>query len=70
MARLKANAHSAAELHSLFETITDLTGVHDENWTASLSLFAAHLQQPAKLEVLNMNEEAMSLCLPADEGLD
>jgi glucan phosphoethanolaminetransferase (alkaline phosphatase superfamily) len=70
VARLKANAHSAAELHSLFETIADLTGVNYENRTASLSLFSANLQSPGKLEVLNTNEEAVSLSLPADEGAD
>jgi lipid A ethanolaminephosphotransferase len=70
VARLKANAHSAAELHSLFETITDLTGVHYENRTAALSLFSANFQSPGKLEVLNTNEEAVSLSPAADEGAD
>ena len=31
VARLRANAHSAAELHSVFETVVDLSGVHYEN---------------------------------------
>jgi glucan phosphoethanolaminetransferase (alkaline phosphatase superfamily) len=68
VASLKANANSAAELHSLFETIADLTGVHYENRTASLSLFSANLQSPGKLEVLNTNEEALSLSVPGGEG--
>jgi len=70
VARLKANAHSAAELHSVFETIVDLTGVHYEYRTDSLSLFSANLQSPSKLEVLNMNEETLSLTVTADEGPD
>jgi glucan phosphoethanolaminetransferase (alkaline phosphatase superfamily) len=64
VAHLNANAHSAVELHSLFETIVDLTGVQYESRTASLSLFAANLQSPGKLEVLNTNEETLSLSVP------
>jgi glucan phosphoethanolaminetransferase (alkaline phosphatase superfamily) len=67
--RLKANAHSAVELHSVFETIVDLTSVHYESRAASLSLFSADLQSPSKLEVLNTNEETLSLSVPAGEGL-
>jgi glucan phosphoethanolaminetransferase (alkaline phosphatase superfamily) len=67
VARLKANAHSAAELHSVFETIVDLTGVHYENRTDSLSLFSAKLHSPSELEVLNTNEETLSLSVTADE---
>jgi glucan phosphoethanolaminetransferase (alkaline phosphatase superfamily) len=70
VSRLKANVHSAAELHSVFETIVDLTGVHYENRIASLSLFSANLQSPSKLEVLNTNEEPVSLSVPANEGPD
>ena len=70
VARLKANEHSAAELHSLFETIVDLTGVHYEGRTASLSLFSSNLLSPLKLEVLNTNEEAMSLRVPTNDGPD
>jgi glucan phosphoethanolaminetransferase (alkaline phosphatase superfamily) len=69
VAHLKANAHSAAELHSVFETIVDLTGVHYEGRTASLSLFSANLVSPGKLEVLNTNEESLSISVPAGEGL-
>jgi glucan phosphoethanolaminetransferase (alkaline phosphatase superfamily) len=70
VARLKANAHSAVELHSVFETIADMTGVHYENRTASLSLFSANLQSPNRLEVLNTNEETLSLAVPVYEGPD
>jgi len=65
VARLKANAHATAELHNVFETIVDLAGVDYENRNASLSLFSDDLQPPANLEVLNMNEEAVSLPVPA-----
>jgi glucan phosphoethanolaminetransferase (alkaline phosphatase superfamily) len=67
VARLKANAHSAAELHNLFETIVDLTGVHYENQADYLSLFSEKLLAPSELEVLNTNEEAVSLPVNADE---
>jgi len=70
VARLKANAHSAVELHSVFETIADMTGVHYEDRSASLSLFSANLQSPSKLEVLNTNEETLSLSVTTDAGLD
>jgi glucan phosphoethanolaminetransferase (alkaline phosphatase superfamily) len=70
VARLEANAHSVAELHSVFETVVDLTGVYYENRTASLSMFSANLQSPSKLAVLNTNEEALSLSVSADEGTD
>jgi glucan phosphoethanolaminetransferase (alkaline phosphatase superfamily) len=67
VARLKANAHSAAELHNLFETIVDLTGVHYENQADYLSLFSEKLQAPSELEVLNTNEKTLSLPVTADE---
>jgi glucan phosphoethanolaminetransferase (alkaline phosphatase superfamily) len=70
VARLKANVHSAVELHSVFETIADMTGVHYENRTASLSLFSGDLQSPNKLQVLNTNEETLSLPVPVYEGPD
>jgi glucan phosphoethanolaminetransferase (alkaline phosphatase superfamily) len=70
VARLKANAHFAVELHSVFETIVDLTSVHYESRTASLSLFSADLQSPSELAVLNMNEETLLLSVPADERPD
>jgi glucan phosphoethanolaminetransferase (alkaline phosphatase superfamily) len=70
VARLRANAHSAVELHSVFETIADMTGVHYENPTASLSLFSANLRSPNRLEVLNTNEETLSLAVAVYEGPD
>jgi glucan phosphoethanolaminetransferase (alkaline phosphatase superfamily) len=66
VARLKANAHSAAELDSVFETIVDLTGVEYENRASSLSLFSVNLQSPSMLEVLNTNEAALALSVPAE----
>jgi glucan phosphoethanolaminetransferase (alkaline phosphatase superfamily) len=68
VAHLKANTHSVAELHSVFETIVDLTRVHYENRADSLSLFSANLPSPRKLDVLNTNEETLSLSVTADEG--
>jgi glucan phosphoethanolaminetransferase (alkaline phosphatase superfamily) len=68
VARLKANEYATVELHNLFETIVDLAGIHYENRSASLSLFSEDLRTPAKLEVLNMNEEPVSLAVLADEG--
>jgi glucan phosphoethanolaminetransferase (alkaline phosphatase superfamily) len=59
-ARLKMNAHSVAQLHNVFETIADLAGVDYENRSAALSLFSDQLQAPARLEVLNMQEQAVS----------
>jgi glucan phosphoethanolaminetransferase (alkaline phosphatase superfamily) len=61
MARLKNNARSVAQLHNLFETITDLAGVDYENRAAALSLFSDELRSPGRLDVLNMQEEAVSL---------
>jgi glucan phosphoethanolaminetransferase (alkaline phosphatase superfamily) len=68
VARLRENEHATAELHNLFETIVDLTGVRYANRTASLSLFAANLHTPSRLEVLNMDEEPVSLSVPVDGG--
>jgi glucan phosphoethanolaminetransferase (alkaline phosphatase superfamily) len=60
-ARLKNNAQSVAQLHNLFETITDLAGVDYDDRAAALSLFSDDFQSPGKLEVLNMQEQAVSL---------
>jgi heptose-I-phosphate ethanolaminephosphotransferase len=67
MAHLKANAHSVAELHSVFETIVDLTGVHYESRVAALSLFSTNFLSPGKLEVLGTNEETLSLSVSVSE---
>jgi glucan phosphoethanolaminetransferase (alkaline phosphatase superfamily) len=61
VARLKANARSVAQLHNLFETIVDLTGVDYAQRDRSLSLFSDQLRVPARLEVLNMMQETVSL---------
>jgi glucan phosphoethanolaminetransferase (alkaline phosphatase superfamily) len=68
VARLEANEYATVELHNLFETIVDLTGIDYENRNASLSLFSEDLRTPAQLEVLNMNEEPVSLSVLADDG--
>jgi heptose-I-phosphate ethanolaminephosphotransferase len=60
-ARLRKNSSSAAELHNLFETITDLAGVEYDHRAAALSLFSDELQPPVRLDVLNMQEEVVSL---------
>jgi len=60
-ARLKNNARSVAQLRNLFETITDLAGVDYDDRAAALSLFSDEFQSPGKLEVLNMQEQAVSL---------
>jgi glucan phosphoethanolaminetransferase (alkaline phosphatase superfamily) len=60
-ARLKKNAHSPAQLHNLFETIADLAGVVYDRRAAALSLFSAELQPPGRVDVLNMQQEVLSL---------
>jgi glucan phosphoethanolaminetransferase (alkaline phosphatase superfamily) len=61
VAQLRANAQSASQLHNLFETIVDLTGVDYENRAGGLSLFSDRFQPPQQLDVLNMDEETVSL---------
>jgi glucan phosphoethanolaminetransferase (alkaline phosphatase superfamily) len=61
--QLKANANSAAQLHNLFETIVDLTGVEYDDRASRLSLFSAQWQSPDSLDVLNLEEQAVSLPL-------
>jgi glucan phosphoethanolaminetransferase (alkaline phosphatase superfamily) len=61
VARLKSNAQSAAQLHNLFETIADLTGVDYAGRSGSLSLFSDQFQPPRELEVLNTDEETVAL---------
>jgi glucan phosphoethanolaminetransferase (alkaline phosphatase superfamily) len=67
VARLRANAQSAAQLHNLFETIIDLTGVDYENRSGSLSLFSDQFQPPQELDVLNTDEETVSLPVEPSE---
>jgi glucan phosphoethanolaminetransferase (alkaline phosphatase superfamily) len=59
--RLKKNAQSVAQLRNLFETIADLAGVDYDRRAAALSLFSGELQAPGRLDVLNMQEETVSL---------
>ena len=59
--RLKSNARSTAELSNLFETITDLAGVDYENRAATRSLFSDRFQPPRELQVLNTDENTVSL---------
>ena len=59
--RLEANTQSVAQLHNLFETIVDLTGIDYANRDASLSLFSDELRSPNRLEVLNTDEETVAL---------
>ena len=62
---LKANSGSAAQLHNLFETIVDMTGVDYDHRRATLSLFSDHWQPPTHLEVLGLNEDVVTLPLDA-----
>jgi glucan phosphoethanolaminetransferase (alkaline phosphatase superfamily) len=64
--RLKANTQSIAQLDNLFETMVDLTGVDYRNRAAAVSLFSDQLQSPARLDVLDIAEEAVSL--PVEES--
>jgi heptose-I-phosphate ethanolaminephosphotransferase len=66
--RLKANTQSVAQLHNLFETIVDLTGVDYANRDSSLSLFSDELRPPNELEVLNTKEDTVSLPVQEDRS--
>jgi glucan phosphoethanolaminetransferase (alkaline phosphatase superfamily) len=57
ISRLEANAHAAVELHSVFETIVDLTGLTYDGRVAATSLFAESYRPPRSLEVLNMSAQ-------------
>jgi heptose-I-phosphate ethanolaminephosphotransferase len=59
--KLTSNAHSAAQLHNLFETIVDLTAVDYDNRSGNLSLFSDQFTPPRQLEVLNMQQGIVSL---------
>jgi heptose-I-phosphate ethanolaminephosphotransferase len=66
VARLKANTQSAAQLHNLFETIVDLTGIDYDNRNSALSLFSDRFQSASRLDVLNLEEETVSLSVEKD----
>lgn len=59
--RLKTNAAAVAQLHNLFETIVDLTGIDYGHRASSLSLFSDELRRPERLDVLNTEEQTVSL---------
>jgi glucan phosphoethanolaminetransferase (alkaline phosphatase superfamily) len=61
LASLKLHANSAAQLHNLFETIVDLTGVDYDGRDSTLSLFSPHWEPPNYLTVLNLEESAVTL---------
>jgi glucan phosphoethanolaminetransferase (alkaline phosphatase superfamily) len=61
LTRLRENAKSAAQLHNLFETIVDMTGVDFDNRTATLSLFSNQWRPPANLQVLDLDEDIVTL---------
>ena len=61
VSRLKANAHSIGQLHNLFETIVDLTGIEYAGRNSTLSLFSDEFTPPARLDVLNMQQATVTL---------
>lgn len=61
LARLEANAHSGVELHSVFESIVDLTGLDYDGRHADDSIFSQAYRPPSKLEVLNMSGSRVDL---------
>lgn len=56
-----AHANSAAELHALFETLVDLTGVEYDGRSPALSLFSEAWRPPTELSVLSMDDRSVSL---------
>jgi glucan phosphoethanolaminetransferase (alkaline phosphatase superfamily) len=60
-----AKANSLAELHDLFETIVDLTGVEYDNRAPALSLFSEDWRPPTELSVLSMDDKSVRLPLNA-----
>jgi glucan phosphoethanolaminetransferase (alkaline phosphatase superfamily) len=63
LTRLRENAKSAAQLHNLFETIVDLTGVDFDNRAATLSLFSNQWQPATSLQVVDLSENIVTLPL-------
>jgi glucan phosphoethanolaminetransferase (alkaline phosphatase superfamily) len=61
LTRLREHAKSAAQLHNLFETIVDMTGVDFDNRAATLSLFSDQWRPPANLQVLDLDEDIVTL---------
>jgi glucan phosphoethanolaminetransferase (alkaline phosphatase superfamily) len=65
LTRLRENAKSAAQLHNLFETIVDMTGVDFSGRAARLSLFSDQWGPPTSLQVLSLDEDVVTL--PVDD---
>lgn len=61
---LMRNAHAVAQLHNVFETIVDLSGITFDGRSSDLSLFSENFAEPASLSVLDMNENVISLPVP------
>jgi glucan phosphoethanolaminetransferase (alkaline phosphatase superfamily) len=53
VANLKANAHARAALHSLFETLVDLTGLDYDGRITATSLFSDNFQSMGNRDALN-----------------
>ena len=77
VATLRENSRARAQLHNLFETIVDLTGVDYQDRVTSLSLFSNKYQEPRSLEFLSISEHPVSLPLefgdperPSERGGD
>ena len=56
VARLRANTDAVGELHNVFETIVDLTGVTYDGRPTDLSLFSGDLKPVSVLSVLDVNQ--------------
>jgi glucan phosphoethanolaminetransferase (alkaline phosphatase superfamily) len=63
LTRLRENAKSAAQLHNLFETIVDMTGVDYDHRATTLSLFSDQWRPPTNLQVLGLDENIVTLPL-------
>jgi glucan phosphoethanolaminetransferase (alkaline phosphatase superfamily) len=57
---LRAHEQGVAELHDLFETIVDLTGVDYDDREPALSLFSHDWKPPADISVLTMDAKAIA----------
>jgi glucan phosphoethanolaminetransferase (alkaline phosphatase superfamily) len=69
VATLRDNSKVPAQLHNLFETVVDLTGVDYQDRADSLSLFSKNLRAPRSLEFLSISEHPVSLPLKFGDSL-
>jgi glucan phosphoethanolaminetransferase (alkaline phosphatase superfamily) len=69
VATLRDNSQVPAQLHNLFETVVDLTGVDYGDRADSLSLFSKNLQAPRSLEFLSISEHPVSLPVKFGDSL-